>query len=489
VKFHCRRAATAASSVVLGLTLTAAPAVARPATVATTPPTLASRLAAVTTAKPINYYPSTAGWSAMWTDWNAAKVDADLARAAALGANDVRVIVFPQVFGFPNPRAEYVARLNAFVALAAAHGLTVKLTLFDWWDGYADVAGSITWATTLLKPFRDDKRVIAVELKNEFDPDNAAAVAWANKLIPAVRAVAPAMPLTFSIDGTMGVPGMAKLKARIPLDYYDFHFYGNSERALTTIRRAQDAVRPSPVVIGETGLNTLQNSEGEQAAFLARVFQAAGAAGVGSVSPWTLSDFAAGAIPASATARTPAQYSYGLYRTDGTAKPAAAVVRAGWTGAALPATLLDPSFEAAAGQSPWRPFMPELGIAAKTRTAARTGDWSVTFAGTGKTAAGSPAYRVAPVTPVQPGQKWHAEVWARGAAATGTTQVALSWFDENDTWLGGVSSAALPAGTTGWTRLTADGVAPAGTASLQVHLKSGANTGRVWFDDAAITRS
>ncbi|MGX6603073.1 cellulase family glycosylhydrolase [Micromonosporaceae bacterium Da 78-11] len=473
----------------------AKPAPAKPApakAAAETAPTLATRMAAVKTAKTLNYYPSNAGWSAMWTNWNPTKVDTDLARAATLGATNVRVILFPQSFGYPTPKAEYMDRLAKFVSLAAARGMTVKFTMFDWWEGYDDFAGSIAWATAVLKPYKDDKRLISVELKNEFDPADTAGVAWARKMIPAVRAVAPTMPLTFSVDGVIGSAGMAKIKSSLPttpLDFYDFHFYGNSERALANIRRAQAAVAPTPVVIGEVGLNTLQNTEGEQAAFLARVFEAAKIAGVQSVAPWTLNDFAAGAIPTSQVSKIPAQYTYGLYRTDGTAKPAVAVVKAEWTGTALPTDLLDNSFEATAGQGPWRPYLPELGFGVKTQAAARTGKWAISFTNTGKSAAGSPSYRVAPITPVQSAQKWRAEVWARGSGATGATQIALSWFDINDKWLGGVSSPVLPTGSTGWTKLTTSGAAPAGSASMQVHLKSADNDGTVWFDDVAIANS
>ncbi len=497
-----RRVAVLASSLLLGLALPAAPATAaaratpaKPATTVkamtttTTAPTLAGRLAAVKVAKTINYYPSTAGWSKMWTSWDAAKVDADLAKAAALGARSVRIIIFPNTFGYPTPKAEYTDKLNRFVSMAAARGMTARFTLFDWWDGYADVTGSTTWATTLLKPYSGDPRVISVELQNEFNPSNTAAVAWAKKIIPAVRAAAPTMPLTLSVDGQTGAPGMTRIKTALagtPLDYFDYHFYGNSERALTLIRQAQAAVAPSPVVIGEVGLNTLQNTEGEQAAYLARVFEAAEVAGLQSIAPWTLTDFASGAIPTSQVAQIPAQYSYGLYRTNGTAKPAAAVVKAGWTNTAMPANLLDPSFEAAAGQTAWRAYLPELGLGVKTQAVARTGTWSMSFSNTGKTAAGSPSVRLAPITPVQPGQRWRGEVWARGNAATGTTQIALSWFDANDKWLGGASSAWLPTGTTGWTRLAVSGVAPVGSASMQIHLKSGDNSGTVWFDDAAV---
>ena len=499
-----RRAALIASTVMVGLVLPAAPAfaktaptpakttTAKPAVRTTTIPTLSSRLAAVKTAKAMNYYPSTAAWSKMWSSFDATKVDADFAKAQALGATTVRAIIFPTTFGYPTPSASYTDKLATFVKLADAHGMTVKFTLFDWWGSYSDVSGSTAWASSLLKPYKDDPRIISVELQNEFDATDTAAVAWAKKIVPAMRAAFPTMPLTFSVDGQAGATGMAKIKAALastPIDYYDFHFYNNSERALATIRQAQAAVSPAPIVIGETGLNTLQNTEGEQAAFLARVFEAAKVAGVQSVSPWTLTDFATGAIPDSAVAKLPVQYNYGLYRTNGVAKAAAAVVKAEFTGTALPASVTDNGFENAVGLAPWRPFMPELGEAVKTTSAAHTGKWSVSLSATGKTAAGSPSFRVAPIQPVQSAQKWHGEVWARGNGATGTTQIAVSWFDINDKWLGGTNSASLPAGTTNWTKLTVDGVAPAGSASMQIHLKSGGNTGTVWFDDVVITAS
>lgn len=458
------------------------------ASVAAMPTTLAGRLAAVETTRQINYYPSKQGWSRMWTDFDPATIDADLVRAQALGANSVRAIVFPTTFGYPTPKPEYVTKLAQFVSLAAGHGMTVKLTLFDWWDGYTDVTGSSAWAKALLAPYRYDGRIISVGLQNELDPNKAAAVTWARNLIPVIRAAAPAIPVTIPISGTAGAAGMAKLKAALaatPLDYYDYHFYGSSEQALAEIRQAQAAVSPTPIVIGEAGASTLSYTEGEQAAYLARVFEAARVAGVGAVSPWTLNDFDPDAIPTSTVAQSPAQYHFGLYRTDGTAKPAASVVRAAWDAAAYPANLLDLGFENSAGQTPWSQYLPELGRATKTQTAARTGKWSVMLSRTGKSAAGSPSYRVCPITPIQPGQKWHAEVWAKGSATTGTTQIALSWFDANGRWLGGASSPSLPGGTTGWTKLAVNATAPSGSASLQVHLKSGGNSGTVWFDDAA----
>ncbi|GAA2702465.1 cellulase family glycosylhydrolase [Actinoplanes palleronii] len=481
------RAAALASSLLLGMVLPVSPAQA-----ATVPaPTLAGRMADVKAAKTMNYYPSNAGWSAMWTGFDVTAIDTDLAKAAALGADNVRVIVFPDAFGFPTPKADYVERLRKFISIADFYGMTVKLTLFDWWEGYSDVTRSITWAKTILTPYKDDPRVVTVELKNEFQPDDAAAITWARQVIPAIRAAAPTMPLTLSVDGGTGAAGMAKIKSSLagtPLDYYDFHFYGNSERSLAEIRKAQAAVAPAPIVIGETGLSSGITTEGEQAAYLARVFRAAAEAGVGSVAPWTLNDFTAGAIPANSNVSTvPAQYTFGLYRADGSAKLAATVVRTAWTTGTTPNSVLNLGFEAPANESPWRQNLPEAGAGTVTTDMPRNGRYSLRFAGTTRTSAGLPSLRTAPITPVQGGYKWRAEAFARGFSATGITEISLSWFDANGKWLSESTSNRLPAGNTTWTKLVVETAAPAGAASVQLHLKSADNTGVVYFDDVAIS--
>ena len=105
--FSRRRAAVIASTVLLSVPLASAPAFsAATATTATAVPTRASRLAAVQTAKTMNYYPANAGWSKMWTDFDPARIDADLAKADELGATTTRAIIFPGTFGYPAPKPE-----------------------------------------------------------------------------------------------------------------------------------------------------------------------------------------------------------------------------------------------------------------------------------------------------------------------------------------------------------------------------------------------
>src|SRR5205807_260971 len=57
--------------------------------------------------KVVSYFRVDAGWTKMWTDWQPDRVDADLARAASLGANTVRAILQPDTFGFPHVSQEY----------------------------------------------------------------------------------------------------------------------------------------------------------------------------------------------------------------------------------------------------------------------------------------------------------------------------------------------------------------------------------------------
>jgi hypothetical protein len=51
----------------------------------------------------MNYFPSGAGWQYMWTRWDHDQINRDFTTMAAMGANSVRITVFPGVTGFPVP--------------------------------------------------------------------------------------------------------------------------------------------------------------------------------------------------------------------------------------------------------------------------------------------------------------------------------------------------------------------------------------------------
>jgi hypothetical protein len=303
----------------------------------------ASVAATVQGLREMNYYPSTNAWGGVWYVWRPAMINADMARIALLGANTVRIFLQPASFGYPTPQPQYLTELNQFIGIAASHGLKVHLTLFDLWSSYTDLAGSEQWAAAILKPFHADPRVAVVELQNEIDPTNPAAMAWARTMLPVIRADA-GVPVTVSVTGWNSTTSLAQLVAALGStqpDFYDQHFYGNPPMAATVFSSAQRIAGGKALLIGETGYSTNQLNasqpgiaptttaqEAEQAAFFYTVELSAYQAGLPPAAPWTLYDF------------TPTQYigpidqDFGLFRVDGSAKPAVPVIEAAFARAA-----------------------------------------------------------------------------------------------------------------------------------------------------------
>ena len=290
----------------------------------------------------ISYYPAWHPWGGTWAVWQPSVLGADMARIASLGANTVRVFVQPATFGYPIPQPAYVARLGEFLSIAAAHRLKVWLNLFDGWSAYTDLAGSQGWAAQLLAPFHADPRIAVVELQSEIDPVSPVAMAWAHRMLPVIRADS-ARPVTVSVTGWNTARPLAELIAGLGSsrpDFYDLHFYGTPPYMFSTFASAQRMVADKPLVIGETGYSTdpgnaswlgssepVAVQERAQARYLAEAEVAARVAGLPPVGVWTLNDF-----PPALLHVTPAEQHFGLYRLDGTAKPAAAVVRRSFGG-------------------------------------------------------------------------------------------------------------------------------------------------------------
>jgi hypothetical protein len=450
--------------------------------------------------KLINYYPAQHHWDAMWTAWDPATIDRDFARIAALHANAVRIIVQANTFGYPAPRPVMLGRLAQSVELAAKHGLRVQLTLFDWWDDYADIAGSRQWAAAVLRPYAGDPRVAFVELQNEMDPSSIAAMTWARQMLVFVRGLVPGTPITVSVPD---VVGMAKLRALLaalqgaPLDFADLHYYGAAALAPTALAQAIRTAAPLPLFIGETGFSTsLSNSgvdglpgtapahEAYQDYYLRSVQHAARGLGLPLAATWTLNDFPAGSlnwVPPNSI-----EYGFGLYHVDGSAKPAATALAAILAGGHID-TGIDNGFESCtAGSTPpqWLLFHASEGQFACDMAVSHSGFASARISRSTGDRTGVPAFYESPIVgTLVPGETYTATVWARGERLTGLTVIAIAWFAADNTYLGGTTSAPLPPGTTPWTLLTASSTPPAGAAFVQIHLKSAYNTGTAWFDD------
>jgi hypothetical protein len=447
--------------------------------------------------KEVSYMPAANGWSEMWTHWDPSGIDADLAKIAAMGATTVRVIVEPYAFDFPVPSAARRAEFAQFLALARAHGLTAQVTMFDLFGDYGSVDASRTFLRDLLGPYRDDPRISFVEVQNEIDPADPLAMQWLRSMIPFTEAVMGDIPVTVSTPGAMGVAGLTQLRAAVastPPSFFDFHYYGSGGDAATTIAEAKAAAAPWPLYVGEAGDSTDDprldpNSESAQAGFYFSVETAAADLGLPCASAWTLNDFLARATPPD-TSMT--ERYFGLYRVDGRAKPAVTVLRQSFD-ASRPglaaATLYNPDFGTVANGMPtgWVEANPANATMTLSPVAHR-GAYSVSIARTSGANDTQPAWTTtANLGEITTGQHVQATVWAEGADATGSSQIAVAWFGADNTYLGNATSRSLPAGTTHWTELGVDATAPAGATYAVISLQSYRNTGTVRFDDTHLT--
>jgi Cellulase (glycosyl hydrolase family 5) len=290
-------------------------------------PSLRTRVAGIASLRGMNYYPSMNGWYYMWTNWDPATMASDFTKiASTLHANCVRIIVpADEHFGYPTPYSNMLKELSQAITLADQQGLQVDLTLFDSFSSYSDLSGSKQWAAAVVSSYRNDPRIAYIDLHNELDNTDASAVAWAKTMIPYVHGLAGNIPITVSV--THGISNLAlQVANQVPVDFYNFHYYGDPDQAYSVFQQALQTVgTANPLLIGETGDSTFNNTEAQQKHYFRIVERAARQSGLPFASPWIYSDFADQAHVPSGVLGTAEQY-FGLYRADGTLKPAGAKI-------------------------------------------------------------------------------------------------------------------------------------------------------------------
>ncbi|WP_370095400.1 hypothetical protein [Streptacidiphilus sp. MAP12-20] len=441
----------------------------------------------------MNYYPSTAAWTLMWTDWQPRRIGTDFAAIRALGANAVRLILQPSAFGFPKPSAARLSELHEAVTLASQHGLAVQLTLFDWWRGYQDLAGSDQWARSVLLPYRDSREVAFVEVQNEIAPDDPQAVSWLRHELPYVQEVAGSIPVTVSVSGVNPLQQLAALRSALvatPADFYDLHFYGNPAAALATFKAARLLVAPAPLFVGETGASSVSPGSDSgartQDLYLRTVEWAAHAAGLPPAAPWIFQDIKPTAVPAGAE-NSSQLLSYGLLDGNGNPKPAAASIRSAFLGEGTDMAFNNDMTVGSNGlPADWVAAAAGQGTVSWVPPAGRGAQGAAMFSRTQGTPDSTPSLSVAPVLqPAAPGERFRMTARARGLEASGVNDIAIAWYNLCDQYLGEDDSAALPSGTSQWRTLSVESTAPPGAAYERLMLKSTGNAGSVSFADVA----
>ena len=467
-------------------------------------PSLQSNIAAISSLRGVNYYPSLNGWYYMWTNWNAVTVDSDFSKiATVLHANYVRIIIPADTnFGYPTPYPAKLDKLSQVIALANNHGLKVDLTLFDLFSNYTDVVDSKNWAGTVLRSYQNDPRIAFIDLQNELHNTNPVAVSWAKTMIPYVHSLAGNIPVTVSVSG--GIPSLTlQVSNQVPVDFYEFHFYMNPAIAYLMFQEALHIIGTSrPFLIGEVGYSTLPSNtflsgvsqtktsqEAEQDQYIRTVEYAAQQLGLPFASPWNYSDFANNSNVLTGYLGTSQQY-FGLYRSDGTLKPAGITLSRIFSGEPIDISFNNGFENCDTANLPtlWRVYQKAslgfMGTFSCDSSVSHTGLWSVRISHSVANNKGAPGFYLSPIQYLVPNQSYTATVWAKGVNVTGDPRISFSWFDINHTYLGKISSTNLPKGSTNWTRLSVTAVPPTNAASVEINVEVlGVNTGIAWFDD------
>jgi len=314
--------------------------------------------------------------------------------------------------------------------------------------------------------------------------------------------------VTLSVGATQPLPDLRALARALPAaarpDFFTAHYFmGGAEGAADLFRRLDAAAGATPLWIGEIGYPasttvsgyagvplTPSAQEAAQTHFLRLGFAATRRLGLADPGIWVLDDFALGAIPESDVSPREPEYAFGLFRVNGSAKPAAATVKRLFAGGR------DTSFNGGFEQSVraadgtavpaiWSVLDQRDLLVDHDRHVARTGAASVRLSPRRGTS-GSGVLAVAPVDgAIRPGRVAEATAWTRAGARAGTVRLRIDWFDERLKRIGARQARARTARS--WARVAVVSRAPAGAVFARIAVAAEGLSGTLWVDDVAFS--
>lgn len=298
------------------------------------------------TLKGVNYYPQWRPWADMWRVWDAPQIARELQQARDdLGINIVRVMLPYNISGKKNGDGElppeYLDRIRQFVQIAGELEIRVLFTLFDFSPGFP-AAGTpeetrqLAYLHVLIPIFAADDRIAIWDLHNE--PDNygmwgegrsAEVLSWLGRMADAVHALDRNHLVTvgMGLHPNVWLPGP---DGRRVIDYSDVVSVHNY--AADTATQQLEAVRAhtdKPILVEEFGWPTgpaclKTYTEAAQLTLYRAEMAAVRSEGAVGAIAWVLRDY-----DATPTGRWDGREEYfGLYRADGSLKPAATPFRA-----------------------------------------------------------------------------------------------------------------------------------------------------------------
>ena len=314
--------------------------------------------------KGTNFWLSAAPFADTWAEWNGPRALAELERARDLGVNTVRIGVpydleatFDVVWGNDQSMSTVSPWIKSQMAqllqIASGYGMKVIFVLFDWYDAHPPAGtpqerSNFAYLDGIVGAFANDDRVLAWDLSNE--PDfreewkagrRSDYVEWLRRMAIHVRQLDPRHPLTIGIGDHRNLWYEAENGDTILdiSDFISFHCYDAGALA-GQIAAIQGRTR-KPILLGEMGWPTstggkpprpgAQFDEPTQNYLYTMMLAEARSAQIAGVLQWTLFDF----DDAKAHLVVGFERYFGLFRRDGSPKPAAAIFKEDYTAPAL----------------------------------------------------------------------------------------------------------------------------------------------------------
>ena len=315
--------------------------------------------------KGTNYWLSNAPFSGTWASWDGPKVYEELKRAQSLGVNVIRIgvpfdhgdtmdVIWDRDQEMRKVSIWIQRQMTQVLQIASVLGMKVIFTLFEWYDeqprqGSREEGPNIRYLEGIVKPFAEDDRVLAWDIRNEpdhyqrwadGDPDRV--IEWMDRMATNIRHLDKRHPITVGL-GKYENFWLKDKRGRSVLDYVDFvslHIY--DAHALPTQVEAIRARTNKPVIIEEMGWPSspadkpapegAEFSVATQNYFYEAMLKDANQYNVAGVVQWTLMDYG----PRTTGKVANFEEHFGLFRLDGSPKPAAEIFKTGFTTRIMP---------------------------------------------------------------------------------------------------------------------------------------------------------
>jgi len=283
----------------------------------------------------INYYPASASWADFWKEFPKDEIQKDLETANDLNVNSLRIFLTHDYFDMENTRENALMKLEVFLDICEAKGLSVLITLFDLRPNYtlSNWNADISHIDRILSRIAGHKAILGIDLKNQPDLDfeiwgQERVEAWLTIMARHVQTQYSHLPVTTGWSKSDNATGLSDV-----FDFVTYHEYKNPKGLEARYRKVKATAGNKPIMITELG-STIWHppfikalEENKQAARLDQQLNQLGDAN--GVFLWTLNDFddvspnVVGRLPW----RRAQQKHFGIIRHDGTERPAATILK------------------------------------------------------------------------------------------------------------------------------------------------------------------